>query len=106
LRRTVVRAILVGAALSAAGGLFGFACGGVLCLANGLPWAYAGWWLLRGVFAGLAAGAIMGAVSGIYHVEDPRKPAPAARQQSVGADGASQPDRRAVPADHNGARKA
>ena len=80
LRRMALRALILGPLAAIAGGLVGAACGAVLCLADGLPWVFAGWWSLRGAFGGLAAGAIMGAVSGIYHVEEAtrRKPAPAA----------------------------
>jgi hypothetical protein len=70
LRRAVIRAVLLGTALAAAGALFGVICGGVLSLADGLPWSFAGAWALRGAFAGLAAGTIMGALSAIYHVEE------------------------------------
>jgi hypothetical protein len=69
--------------------VLGLICGGVLCLADGLPWAYAGLWALRGVFAGLVAGTIVGALSGIYHVEATApRPAPAALRKRPGGDGA------------------
>ena len=71
-------ALLLGPLAAVAGGLVGAALRRSPCLADGLPWAFAGWWSLRGAFAGLAAGAIMGAISGIYHVEEPAVvPAPA-----------------------------
>ena len=58
---------------------FASVCGALLCTAMGLPWAYAAGWGLRGAFAGLVAGAIVGAMSGIYHVEE-TAPEPAAAQ--------------------------
>jgi len=84
------RAFLLGAAATVGGGIVGALCGVILCLADGLPWTYAGVWGLRGAFAGLVAGVVMGAVSGIYHVDEAtpaRAPTPAAPRKRPGADG-------------------
>jgi len=106
-RRTVVRALLLGPTLAAVGGLFGLICGGVLSLADGLPWAFAGGWGLRGAFAGLVAGAIIGALCGISHVDEPAsRPAPVAPKKSITVNGASRRTRPAVTPERNGARGA
>ena len=99
------RAFLLGVAAALAGGIVGALCGVILCLANGLPWMYAGWWGMRGAFAGLAAGVIMGAVSGIYHVDE-ATPArtPAAPRKPPGVNGASLPARAPATSDRNGVR--
>ncbi len=80
-----MRALLLGAAAAVVGGAFGVVCAGVLCLSDGLQWAFAGWCGLRGAFAGLVAGAIMGAASGIYHVEEPAAKAAPAPPRQAGA---------------------
>jgi hypothetical protein len=72
-RRTLIRTALGGLAAAAAGGLFCLACGAALCWAEGTPLGFAGTFGSRGVFAGLVAGMIIGALSGIYHVEQPRR---------------------------------
>lgn len=104
-RRTVVRAALGGPAAALVGAVFGLICGGLLSLADGLPWAYAGGWGLRGAFAGLVAGVIIGAVSGIYHVEEAARPAPAAPEKSMAVNGAFRPTRPAMTHERNGARR-
>ncbi len=71
--RTSVRAALGGLAAAAVGGLFCLVCGAVLCWTAGTPLGFAAACGSRGVFAGLIAGMILGAISGIYHVEEPRK---------------------------------
>ena len=98
------RAFLLGAAAAVGGGIVGALCGVILCLADGLPWMYAGAWGLRGAFAGLVAGIIMGAVSGVYHVDEaaPAR-APAAPRKPPGVNGAPPPARTAA-ADPNGVR--
>jgi len=101
-RRAVVRALLLGPALATAGVLFGLVCGGALCLADGLPWSYAAWWGFRGACGGLAAGAIMGVISGIYHVEEPARTVPAAPEKVVSVNGAAAPPRPAAMAERNG----
>jgi hypothetical protein len=68
--RVPVRALFVGALAAAAAGLFGAVCGSFLGLAMGSVWVGAASWGIRGAFAGLAAGAIVGALSGVYHVEE------------------------------------
>ena len=65
------RALLGGAAAAAVGAAFCALGGAVLCLADGLPWLFAGLCALRGGFAGVIAGAIVGAMSGVYHAEEP-----------------------------------
>ena len=67
--RATLRALFGGAAAAAVGAAFCAMGGAVLCLADGLPWLFAGLCALRGGFAGLIAGAIMGAISGVYHVD-------------------------------------
>ena len=65
------RAVLLSLAAALAGGLFGIIGGLALCLTDSGAWLSAvGGWGLRGAFAGLVAGAIMGAISGIYHVDE------------------------------------
>ena len=83
LKRTTARTLFLGLVAATAGGLGSAACGAALCVADGLPWACAGAWGVRGAFAGLAAGAIMGAVSGIYHVEEAAQRKPAAAEQRM-----------------------
>lgn len=105
--RAPVRALLLGVLASAAGGLFAASCAALLCLAAGFPWTYAAWWGLRGAFAGLAAGAIIGAVSGFYHVEEPvSAPAPHADspREAPPTDGAPLPARPAAAVYRNGVR--
>ena len=81
LRRTTGRALLLGVLAAIAGCSACGLCGAILCLADGSPWTLAGRWGLRGLLGGLAAGTIMGAVSGIYHVEETAsKPAGRASQ--------------------------
>jgi hypothetical protein len=71
-RLAVLRALLWGPAAAAIGAAFCAIAGAAMCLADGLPWSFAGLCALRGAFAGVAAGAIMGAMSGVFHYEDPR----------------------------------
>jgi hypothetical protein len=73
--RVPVRALFVGALAAVAAGLFGVVCGSFLGLAMGSVWVGAASWGIRGAFAGLAAGAIVGAMSGVYHVPA-EQPAP------------------------------
>jgi hypothetical protein len=68
-----IRTVLGGLGAAAAGGLFCLTWGVALCWAYGTPLGFAGVCGLRGVFAGLVAGMIIGALSGIYHVEEPRR---------------------------------
>jgi hypothetical protein len=75
--RTAARVLVLGVAAASAAGLFGAICGLILGLIEGNPWTCLTVWGLRAAFAGLAAGAIMGAISGIYHVEE-TAPDPAA----------------------------
>ncbi|HVS34332.1 MAG TPA: hypothetical protein VMS17_02055 [Gemmataceae bacterium] len=82
-RRVVGRALVFGPLAATMGFMVGAVCGAVLCLADGAPWAFALWWSLRGLCGGLAAGAIMGAVSGIYHVEETAPAANPSRKASV-----------------------
>ena len=66
-----LRAVLGGLAAAAAAGLFFLAGGAVLGWSKGMSLEFAGLCSLRGAFAGLVAGTIMGALSGVYHVEEP-----------------------------------
>jgi hypothetical protein len=66
----LVRALLLGGLAAAAGALFAASCGALLCLATGALWTCAISWGCRGALAGFAAGAIVGSISGIYHVEE------------------------------------
>jgi hypothetical protein len=68
--RVPVRALVMGALAAVAAGLFGAVCGSLLGLATGSLWVCAVSWGIRGALAGLAAGAIVGALSGVYHVEE------------------------------------
>ncbi len=78
-RRTSLRALVGGAAAAAVGAAFCALIGAVLCLAHGIPWLFAGLCALRGGFAGLVAGGIVGAMSGASHTEAP----PAAAAEKV-----------------------
>jgi hypothetical protein len=69
-RWAACRALIGGPAAAVVAGLFCLIGGAVLCWADGQPLALAGLWGLRGAFAGFVAGTIMGAVTGIYHVEE------------------------------------
>jgi hypothetical protein len=80
--RVPVRALFVGALAAVAAGLFGAVCGSLLGLATGSLWVCAVSWGIRGSLAGLAAGAIVGAMSGVYHVEEPAQQAGAPRPSS------------------------
>jgi hypothetical protein len=71
-RHAATRALLLGPAAAIVGALFGVLGGWLLCLADGTAWEFALWWGLRGAIGGLAAGGLMGAMSGIYHVEEAR----------------------------------
>ena len=73
--RAFARALALGAAAACAAALFGAACGAALCIAEGTQWACALWWAGRAALAGFAAGAVIGCVSGVYHVEE-RRPDP------------------------------
>jgi hypothetical protein len=68
---TAARALVLDVAAASAAGLFGVICGLTLGLVEGNPWTYLAAWGLRAAFAGLAAGAILGTISGIYHVDEP-----------------------------------
>jgi hypothetical protein len=70
--RAPVRALLLGLLFAVAAGLFGAVGGAILCLIHGLPWGFGLGLAARAAFAGLAAGAVMGVVSAIYHVEEDR----------------------------------
>jgi hypothetical protein len=101
----LVRALLLGGSGAVAAGLFGTVGGAILCLADGLPWAYAGAWGLRGVLGGLVAGAMIGVLSGFHHVEERRpepKPEPAAPSKPPLAERSSPSARPADAPDHNG----
>jgi hypothetical protein len=75
--RVPLRALVMGALAAVAAGLFGAVWGSLLGLATGAPWVCAVSWGTRGALAGLAAGAIVGALSGVYHVEEvAQQPAP------------------------------
>ena len=66
-----VRGLLLGLAAAVVAGAFCAVFGAVLCLTHGHPWVFAGWTALRGASAGLVAGVLVGAISGIYHIEAP-----------------------------------
>ncbi len=103
--RAPVRSLLLGGSGAVAAGLFAAAGGAVLCLVNGLPWAVAGAWGLRGAFGGLVAGALIGALSALYHVEERRpepKPDPAVPSKPPLAEDAPPAARTVTALDRNG----
>ena len=73
--RSPVRALLLGGLGAVAAGLFTALGGAILCLTDNMPWDFAAAWGLRGVLGGIVAGALIGALSGWYHVEE-RSPKP------------------------------
>lgn len=86
-------------------GLFAAAGGAILCLADGLPWTFAGAWGLRGALSGLIAGVLIGALSALYHMEERRhepKPEPAAPSKTPLAEDAPPAARTVAALDRNG----
>lgn len=81
--RAPVRSLFLGVSGAVGAGLFAAAGGAILCLADGLPWAVAGAWGLRGAFGGLVAGVLIGALSALYHVEE-RRTEPKAKPAAPG----------------------
>ena len=61
--RAPVRSLFLGVSGAVGAGLFAAVGGAILCLADGLPWAVAGAWGLRGAFGGLVAGVLIGALT-------------------------------------------
>jgi hypothetical protein len=81
--RIPVRALFLGVLAAIAAGLFGAVCGSLLGLATGSLWVCAASWGIRGALAGLAAGAIVGALSGVYHVDEPAQQTVASRPRKL-----------------------